>query len=195
MGEAVAFALVTHWLSKAISYLWSSWTGAATLGFFERLMMMTQRSSSIDVFSRRAQWANLHPTFWTWFKGVGSVIADPFTTCITLFVTAFFVFVGARILVRAEGQRLVTFESAVKIVAYMTSISIFSIIPFVGPLITWIYSFYIGVIGARELYGVRNGRAVVIILFPELLVWGAIAVVVFAIALMMMGIFFSLVHF
>lgn len=196
LGETIAFALTAHWFSRAASFLLSGLNGTLTTGLFDRIFdMIRQNSSSIDVLSRRARWMGLHPSFGSWFKGVSSVVADPFFTCIPLFITSVFVFIGARLLIRAESQPRVTFESAIKIVAYMTSISVFSFIPVFGQLIAWLYSFYIGVIGARELYGASKGRAVMIILFPELLVWGVILAIMLVVALMMMGIFFSLIHF
>jgi len=58
------------------------------------------------------------------------------------------------------------FEATFRVIAYAGATDIFSIIPFIGSLITFIYALIIAVIGLREGHGIGTGRAVLAVFLP-----------------------------
>jgi hypothetical protein len=190
-----AFALVTHWLGSAGSFLWQS-TAARVFPFgqnsFDRIFEFLEQDSEIQSFSTSTHWTMIKHGISEWLWGAGSVIADPFTTLATLVFTAAMVYIGAKILVPArphpgpeqDRPALVTFESAARIVAFGMTPSILSIVPFAGAFMAGLMTIVVTVIGAREVYGVRTGRAIAVALFPKILFIGLILSVFVVIALL-----------
>jgi hypothetical protein len=58
------------------------------------------------------------------------------------------------------------FEGTFRVIAYAGATDIFSIIPFIGSLIAFIYTLIIAVIGLREGHGIGTGRAVLAVFLP-----------------------------
>lgn len=198
LTEPVAFALLTHWIAKAISYLWGLWlwNGRSSSSMMNQLVgsLGGLHGSSINVLGHGAKWLQARESLTSWMLGIGSVIADPFYTMIVIFFSAIFLFIGARILVSANRQSEVTYESAVKILAFMTSAQILSVVPFVGTFIAAIYAVYVGIVGAREFYGVGALRALVILFFPQVLAMGLFVILVLMALVLVAGLAFVFVH-
>lgn len=203
----LAFALVTHWLGSAVEFLWRALMRGFTGGFsqkmlasrFEKLFQMAHLS---DIHSPGNQGTSLllqyQDRLSNWLWGAGSVLLDPFTTLFSAFVTAAFVFIGAKILVPAaslEGDlkngapRRVTFESSLRLICYGLTPSILSGVPLIGPFAAGLGTVIVTVIGAREIYRVGNGRAVAIALFPKILFFGVVALMVLFFAFLFFGLF------
>lgn len=194
--QPLAFALITHWLGRSLGYLWSTVTARTSEQMVSHWMNLLGQlgghNDQIDALSRSAPWLSMKHQFFDWFWGMGSVITDPFTTLIGMLITSFFVFLGARLFVGtmsdapasaafasdAQTRHVVTYESAVRIMAYGAVASIFMSLPIAGSFIAVIYGLYISVVGAKEVYQVGTGRALVVVLFPKLLVFGIIASII-----------------
>lgn len=165
-----------------MEHLWSA--GLQGIGGFGPVL----DSDPIDSLGRDQAWTELKTRLGEWFSSVGSVIADPFLTLIWVLVVSAFVFLGARLLVtpgKGGSPREITFESALRIVAYGLSPSILVAVPLVGGVVAKVWIAVVTVIGAREVYRVGTGRAIVIGLFPKILFWGLLAIVFFFFAALM----------
>ena len=128
-----------------------------------------------------------------WFWGVGSVIADPFLTLASILLTSIFVFAGARILVPTDQtyRSEITYESAVRVVAYGMTPAILAAVPFVGPAVAYLGVLIVTVIAARELYRISTGRAIFVALFPKFLFLGIILTGLFFFAAIIIKLIFS----
>jgi hypothetical protein len=72
------------------------------------------------------------------------------------------------------------FEGTFRVIAYAGATDIFSIIPFIGSLIAFIYTLIIAVIGLREGHGIGTGRAVLAVFLPFIAMVALFLVVVIA---------------
>jgi hypothetical protein len=186
LSGPLAFALVTHWIGSSLGYLWSQLAGNIIQHMAGRFMHFSSTFSGsgsgneIDAPARFSQWMEtkqrLGHLLAHWMWGAGSVILDPFTTLVAIFFTGTFVYVGARLLVNSSRQSEVTYESAIRLVAFGMSPAILAAFPFVGSFFAALYVLVVTIIGAREVYRVSNSRALLVALFPKLLFLGIIAV-------------------
>lgn len=180
-AQPLAFALIAHWIGTAIAFLWNSAFLKSSQEAFEKWAAIFGNNDQIDVLRRSSSMEQVRHVFMNWFWGIGSVIGDPFWTLAALLISSFFVFIGARLLVgvmsdapaaapEKQHRHVVTYESAVRIMAYGAVASIFQIVPFMGKFIAYIYGIYISVVGAKEVYRIQTGRALVVVLFPQVLI-------------------------
>jgi len=174
IAQPLAFALVTHWLGSALSFLWHLIIGGTLAKSVQSWMQM---SEDIDHIGRNAQMIQARDRIIEWFFGAGPVILDPFLTLFSILATSFLVFLGARILV-APGKKghptEITFESAVRIVAFGLTPSILAAVPILGGFLSSLGVMIVTIIGAKEVYKIGTGRAIAVALFPKLLFFGII---------------------
>jgi hypothetical protein len=192
----LAFALVTHWIGSAISFVWKAMLGGAIGQHFKSFQKMFQDVAEIDYPGRSAQVIEMQERVAHWMWGAGSVILDPFLTLFSILFTSLLVFIGARILVPTghDGAPTeVSFESALRIVAFGMTPAILAALPLFGGVISYICVIVVTVIAAREVYRISTGRAIVVALFPKLLFLGIIALGVFFFFVMIFKLFASLV--
>jgi hypothetical protein len=179
----LAFALITHWLGAAIAYLWRILIGGAFSGFIEHFVKLAGDVADVDHPGRNAQFLEMGERVKNWIWGTGSIIADPFLTLAQIFFISFLVFLGARILVtpgKNGAPREITFESALRIVCYGMTPSILGVLPLFGTVVASFYRVIVSVIGARETYRIDNGRALLVALFPQFLLFCAFFAIFFA---------------
>ncbi|MFL5811942.1 MAG: YIP1 family protein [Bdellovibrionia bacterium] len=202
-AQPLAFALIAHWIGSAIAFLWNSAFIRSSEEAFEKWAAIFGNNDQIDVIRRSSSWEQARHAFTNWFWGIGSVIGDPFWTLASLLISSFFVFVGARLLVgvmsdapsAAPGEQHrheVTYESAVRIMAYGAVASIFQVIPFAGKFIAYFYSLYISVVGAKEIYRIRTGRALTVVLFPQVLIFAILLPILAILFLVGISLFWGL---
>lgn len=181
----LAFALVTHWLGSALEFLWHSLIGGTAVRYVNDLMKMAGDVADVDNPGKSAQLFQIRDQLMHWIWGAGSVIVDPFFTLLSILFTTLFVFAAARIFVspgREGSPREITYESSLRIVCYGLSPSILAGIPLAGSFIAGLLTAIVTVVGAREVYRINLGRAIVVALFPKILFWGTL----------MLGMFFAL---
>jgi len=174
----LAFALVTHWLGAALEFLWHSVVGGAALQYLQDISKLAGNIADVDNPGTSARIFQLRDQVLHWFWGTGSVIVDPFLTLGSILFTTLFVYVGARILVspdRAGAPREITYESALRIICFGLSPSILAGIPLVGGLISSLAVGLVTIVVAREAYRISTGRAVLVALFPKLLLLATFA--------------------
>ncbi len=178
--EIVVFALVTHWIGRCCAFLWKAVFDNQTLQTY-LADLLRQAPETETIFSRSEvdQWRAL---FWDHSREViwngARVVADPLTTFLSMIVSAAFIFVAARLLVspgRAGTPLIISYEGALKVVAYGLAPSILMAFPLGGEFLSTIAVLILTVIAAREYYRVETWRATVLALFPNLLVFMAVA--------------------
>ncbi len=177
MSGPLSFALTTHWLGAALSYLWrTAFSPLRPIGL-QRVFDQFGGYPQIDQPGRSLPWNQLGSQLMNWFFGMASVITDPFITLISLLFSAFFIFIGARLLV-PSGQKgalnEVSYESAVRILCYGMAPALLAGLPLFGSAVAWLYVWVVTVIGVKEVYRVSTGQAILISLFPKLLILGII---------------------
>lgn len=168
----LAFALITHWVGEAMGFMWRMTLGGAASESFDRMFKMAEDASDIDSLGRHSQLIEMGERVKHWFWGAGSVIADPFLTLLRIFFISALVYIGARILVtpgRDGAPSEIRFESALRIVCFGLTPSILSAIPLLGGVISSFYIVAVTIIGAREVYRIGNGRAMLVALWPQFL--------------------------
>jgi hypothetical protein len=180
----LAFALVTHWLGEAASFLWralaSGYFASIAGDLFERAARMAgDVASDVDSPGRHAtsqQFIEMGERFKQWFFGAGPVIVDPFFTLARICFMSFFVFIGARLLVPAarQAEREVTYESALRVVCYGMAPAILAALPVFGTPVSYLYGVAVTIIGASEAYRISRARALVVSLFPQILLLSVI---------------------
>jgi hypothetical protein len=60
------------------------------------------------------------------------------------------------------------FEATFRVIAYSGAAEIFSLIPFIGSIVTFIYALPITIIGLRENHGTSTGKAVLAVFLPAI---------------------------
>ncbi len=179
LSGSLGFALTTHWLGAALSYLWRTAFAplrpTAFFGLFEKLGAYP----SVDQPGRTHLWNQFGSHILDWFYGIASVITDPFFTLISVLFSALLVFIGARLIV-PSGQNgaldQVTYESSVRLSCYAMAPAILEGLPIFGSGIAWLWTWFVLIIGIKEVYRVSTGHAFLISLFPKLLVLGIIMI-------------------
>ena len=104
---------------------------------------------------------------------VGITIGLPFIVLTILYIISAIVHMFLTIV----GGNRRGFEATFRVIAYAGATDIFSIIPFIGSLIAFIYALIIAVIGLRESHGIGTGRAALAVFLPIIAILGFFLVV------------------
>lgn len=175
LAEPLIFALVTHWIGSALGY-WADLGFSTQRGIssWKKLFQFSQ-DFDIDQFGQDQQLTDLQSKMSEWLTGVGHVLLDPFFSLFSLFIGALFIYAGARLLVSPgkDGQlEEISFESALRIVCFSAAPLFFGFVPFFGPLFSHLFSSLLCIIGAREVYRISLGRALIVALFSKIIFFG-----------------------
>src|ERR687896_2252121 len=97
---------------------------------------------------------------------IGSVIFAPIGGVIGVFVVAGIGQLVVRLVVGATNSG---FGATFRVASYTGVTSLVSWIPIVGGLLS-LYGIYLAVVGIREMHGTTTGKAVIVVLFPVILI-------------------------
>src|SRR5262249_20649357 len=117
----LAFALIIHWMGATFAFLWKLAIGGAVETYARGFFKIFGDVADVDHPGRAAAMAATRDRVLHWIWGAGSILADPFLTLVSIAFTAFFVWIGARLLVDPKPERglpSVTYESALRIVCF-----------------------------------------------------------------------------
>jgi hypothetical protein len=180
LAGPLAFALVTHWIGEALSFLWRQQLSTLLSRSFADMTTAAGRFASefegdlkrIDSDGRHEQIQKVGEQFLHWVWGVGGVLIDPVVTLIQLTFFTVFIFVGARILITPKPGITppIEFGRVLRICAFATAPALFSMIPVMGPLLASIAGLLLLAIGIENVYGVSRARAVWVASFPYFLI-------------------------
>lgn len=142
-SRPLAFAVIIHWASSALQFLWMTLL-PLDLGRADASSFGLNQPSS--------------PTL-QWFFGVGSVILSPFITVMTLFISSAMNYVAALIVIR---NARVKFESMLRIQSYAAASGLIAAfpVPYLAPLVGWVWGVVVQIIGIREVFQTSTERAV-----------------------------------
>lgn len=204
ISAPLAFALITHWLGAALSFVWAHLFGKWMSVYWDTFFRIAGDVATLDRSQSALPWEQMiswRDRFFDWFWGVGSIVIDPFLTLLSLLISSTLVFCGAALLASprhatrsldldsvqkpAPTPVKVTFESALRLLCYGMSPTILSGIPLFGWGLASLLTFIITVVGAKEVYRVGTFRGLVIVLFPKL-----VYLALFCLGLLVAAIFF-----
>jgi hypothetical protein len=97
---------------------------------------------------------------------IGSVILAPIGGVIGVFVVAGIGHLLVRLVVGATNSG---FGATFRVASYTSVTSLVTWIPLIGGLLG-LYGIYLAVVGIREMHGATTGKAVVVVLFPVILI-------------------------
>ena len=175
----LTFALVTHWIATSIDHSWRGLIGEKALPLWARLLRFFNHSeSSIDSLGRLPWFHHSRDVVIDWFWQAGPVVIDPFLTLGKLILMSLVIFIGARVAVPARSEMItkVTYESTLRVLCYAMAADLILAVPLVGSPLNWIFKCGLTVLGFFEVYRIGVARALVIALFPYLIMIGIISV-------------------
>ena len=97
---------------------------------------------------------------------IGSVIFAPIGSAISVFVVAG---IGHLLVMLVVGATNSGFGATFRVASYASVTSLVSWIPIIGGLLG-LYGIYIAVVGIREMHQTTTGKAVIVVLFPVILI-------------------------
>ena len=97
---------------------------------------------------------------------IGSVIFAPIGSAISVFVVAGIAHLLVMLIVGATNSG---FGATFRVASYASVTSLVSWIPIIGGLLG-LYGIYLAVVGIREMHQTTTGKAVIVVLFPVLLI-------------------------
>ncbi len=177
----LAFALVTHWVGVSFEFIWNAvFVRSGTYRFFQSILQFSQNyrnSSDIDYAGRSAEFVQMKDRMTEWLLGAGPIVIDPFLTLVSVLFTSFLVYLGARILVSPgkEGHPAeITYESALRIICFGMTPAILASIPLIGGMLASFGVIIVTITGAKRVYRISTNRAILVALFPKVLLFGII---------------------
>lgn len=177
LSGPLVFALVTHWLGSAFEFLWQLLVGGVIGSYLTHLVDIAGEVAEIDHPGRGVALLEMRDRILAWFWSAGPVVIDPFLTLASILFTTFFVYLGARLLV-TPGERgapqAIRYESALRVVCYGLTPSVLAAIPILGTPLSFVGTVIVTTIAAREIYRISGTRALVVALFPKLLLLGVV---------------------
>ncbi len=172
-SNPLAFALFTHWLGAGLGYLLNSLFFRSSGGFLKKALFIDFLKTDSSFLAGK----------WDW--DLGLFLLDPFLSACSIFYTSLWIFVASRFFISKQ----VSFESSLRIVCYSIAPAIFAALPGVGPVIFLLWSPLLVILAIKEVHTVSISRAILIGVFPSLILFAIIILGVSVFALGMFKIF------
>lgn len=161
LSYALAFGLVTLWITSIVAFLWDSLTQVFLLRFVQRWLRSMFFSEDLNaVFTRISE--NL-PT------QASLVLLNPFFALVGLVSSACVLFFFAKILIAEEHGPQVRYSDQLKVLGFAATGSWLALIPVFGGILSYVAMLALTVIGLREAYAVSTKRAALVVLLPQFL--------------------------
>ena len=109
---------------------------------------------------------NVHDALQTLIVAIGAIVGGMVGTIVSAIVGTAITHLLLTLLRAGSGN----FKSTLKIILYCSSASIFMLIPYIGPVISCIWSLICSVIGIKEVRNTSYGRVILAIVLPLLFV-------------------------
>ncbi|MFZ9595771.1 MAG: YIP1 family protein [Bdellovibrionia bacterium] len=161
-SQALAFALVTHWIGTAASTLWKLGVGHEPQDFIQTwfLKFMSQ-SGPIS-----SSWNALQTPFSSWLFSTSGVLIDPFVSLGALLVSTALAYPVAYLLIPNRSQ--LTFLALLVPYCYAMGSSIFLALPWIGAFLSGLSGILLTILGIRQRFQISTSRAALIFLSPWL---------------------------
>ncbi len=151
IGSGILFAMLMGFVSGVFTFIYN----------------LVFRSS---LYSMLAQWGNIPAkeiqmqNMFAVFGGFMGIILMPIMVVIGLFIMGGIYHLLLMIVNGAKNG----FEATINVVAYTTAVMVFSVVPFCGGLIAWIYRIILNIMGLAEVHETSTGKASFAVLLPYL---------------------------
>lgn len=179
LSGPLAFALLASWSGEIAAYGWHLAFTPRLSSQFARLFETLTDLMEVQNPGAGRELTSVRDTLIEWVWGMGGVMIAPFQTLLALLFTSAFVWIGARLLItpgRDGAPREISFEACARIVAYACATGVFLALPIFGSMISIIYGWILTILGVREVFHTGTGRAIVVGLFPKLLMLAILGV-------------------
>jgi hypothetical protein len=148
IGPAILYALILGIAGAAIRMFWGLILPAS--GALEDMDPATLAEHPMQLFL-----ASAHPT-------LSSFLLSPVIMLLAILFSAAVIQVVLAMLVKQRGP----FSRTLRMLCYAQSTALFAIVPFLGAVIAFFWSFVITIIGVREVHRTTTGRATATMLMP-----------------------------
>lgn len=198
LSTALAFAVVVEWIASGFNFIWRSLVFSLFRDRFDdalrlgQVMINATRSGGgvdLEAINLEALFNNAFDS-WNIFYSASSVLLAPFVTLMKLLFFGVFIHLGVHLFVKEDPDRPHKFSTTLKILSYSMAPWLLCVIPGIGMLLGYIFVFIAAFVGIREVYKTTTGRAVMAVIFPELL----FTCLIMILAIIGLAIFFKLVH-
>lgn len=157
LSEALAFGLVSGWISAAISFALETLNSLLLVSLFDQWVQ--RLFASDEAFS----FLGLSGSSFLW--SAGFLLLAPFFFLVRLLLGSVVLYLFARLLIDDEANA-VNFRSVLGLRACAFGGQWFGIVPFVGGLLAFIANLALLISGVRERFQVSGRRAAVVVLAP-----------------------------
>lgn len=159
LTEALAFGLVSAWLSTLCVFIMQSITGMAAqelfANWFEHLLLGEAAEVEAEATVRR------------FLSQAGWVVASPFVHLWYMASIAWLLYMFARLMIPESGKG--AFRTMLKILGIAATGLWFSVIPIFGGIIAYVITLALAVVGVSEVYAVSTRRSLMVVVFPQML--------------------------
>jgi hypothetical protein len=161
LSVALAFGLLTLWITSILTFLWDSVHEIFILGFLQEWMQ--------QLFFQ-TDFANLLQSAVEDLPGRASyILLRPFISLVGICLSASVLFFFSRIFIEEESGPKVKYGDQIKILAFSSTGAWLLLIPFFGGLLSYVAILLLTIIGIRETYAVNSKRAALVVLLPQFL--------------------------
>ncbi len=141
LGEAFAFGILLGSIGAMFTFFWQFILQEQDISYITRLIPETASINSIFF---------------------GLIVVSPFLVLINVIVTAFVIHVSLAVLQGATKG----ITGTLKVILYSNAASIFSLVPYVGGIVAFIWSLTIIITGLREIHEISGLKALSALLLP-----------------------------
>jgi hypothetical protein len=168
LSSALAFAVIVQWIASFFNFLWHAAFGLVVQSRLADLFRVAgdvaqtgpRVAETIEELRMRAV---------EFLFGAGAIVLTPFTTLLKLAFTALIVHAAVRFFMHEDQARPQRYTTTLKVLSYATAPWLLCVIPGFGLVLGWLLALVSAVIGLREVYRTTTGRALLAVVFPELL--------------------------
>ena len=151
IGSGILFAVIMGFVSGVFNFVYN----------------LVFRSS---LYSMLARWGNIPAKevqlqgMFAMFGGIMGIILMPIMIVVSLFIMGGIYHLLLMVVNSAKNG----FEATINVVSYTSAVLLFSIVPFCGGLIAWIYRIILNIMGLAEVHETTTGKASFAVLLPYL---------------------------
>lgn len=169
ISKALAFAVIVQWIASFFNFIWRSMVGATVENHIHDLFQISEVMIDLGPETSESMSA-VKQQIISFLFGAGTVILAPFQTIASLAVSSLFVHMAVRFFMADVQGRPQQYSTTLKILSYALGPWILCAIPGAGFILGYILAFTASFIGLREVYRTTTSRAILAVIFPELLV-------------------------
>ncbi len=193
VSAALAFAVVCQWISDLFSFIWKTVFGTFIENHLQEYIQILSKLNGQNSVSSLQHFESTSNRSFDFLFGAGTIVLSPFFTLIKIFIFSIMIHIGVKIFIKNNKDFPHSFNTTLKILCFGTAASLLKVIPFIGFLAAMILTFVIEYTGLKEVYKTTSGRSTLTLLFPAILFFVFVLIMVAFAALIGFS-FFSLLN-